>query len=63
MRTTEVKLGSKCSVVVSIFHALSQLSKACLMLLGSHSSVYVCIRLLVCVREGGHISSATAQCF
>lgn len=49
MRTTEVKLGSKCSVVVSIFHALSQLSKACLMLLGSHSSVYVCIRLLVCV--------------
>lgn len=51
MTRTEVKPDTSCSVVVSIFHALSQLRKACLTLLGSHSSVHVCIRLLVCERR------------
>lgn len=40
-----VKPGSKCSVVVSVFHARSQLSKACLTLLAE------CVSL--CEQEGG----------
>lgn len=42
-RMAEVKLGLWCSVV-SIFHALSQFSRACLTLLDSHQCVRVCDR-------------------
>lgn len=50
-RIAEVQLGSWCTVV-SIFHALSQLSKACLTLLGSHSGVFMDKRLSEHEREG-----------